>query len=90
MSLGQDPSIAAKKRVLVVCTGNSARSQMVDPVAVRKEAVAEMNEIGADIRAGAARLDAFRRLRDRIHAIVWQPGVDVGVRTCRMSPMVIR
>jgi arsenate reductase len=129
-----------KKRVLIVCTGNAARSQMAEglvrheaadryevfsagthPSQVRSEAVVVMKELGVDISAqrskplqefedqqfdfvitvcdrareecpafsadterlhwpfpdpagftetGEARLEAFRRLRDRIHAKV--------------------
>jgi arsenate reductase len=133
-------SRVVKRRVLIVCTGNSARSQITEgllrheasdqyevfsagthPAAVRPEAVTVMAELGIDISAqrskpvaeferqqfdfvitvcdrareecpvfsgetqrlhwpfedpanftetGEARLDAFRRLRDRIHARV--------------------
>ncbi len=130
----------SKKRVLIVCTGNSARSQITEgllrhesgdlyevfsagthPAPVRSEAVAVMRDIGIDISAqrskpvsefegqrfdyvitvcdkareecpvfpgetqrlhwpfqdpatftetGEAQLDAFRKLRDRIHGRV--------------------
>lgn len=130
----------SRKRVLIVCTGNSARSQITEgllrheagdqyevfsagthPAQVRREAVSAMRDIGIDIseqrskplsefeghrfdyvitvcdkareecpvfpgesqrlhwpfqdpatftETGEARLDAFRKLRDRIHARV--------------------